>query len=253
MKKQKTEILYGFHPVLESLKAGRRDIVEVFVLKNKAKKRHLQISDLTQHLKIPLHQTGTARLDALAGTKMHQGIAARVSPYPLFTLDEVIEKSAISGTKPLLLLLDSILDPHNLGALIRTALCAGVDGVVIPKDRSAAPTPAVSKTSAGALEHMTVAGITNMVKSIQTLKTKGLWIIGMDKGTDTPVYDSDLTCPIAVVVGGEEKGIRPLVKKQCDYLASIPQAQTFNSLNASVAGAIVMYEAFRQRTVSNRR
>jgi len=139
-----------------------------------------------------------------------------------------------------------------LGALLRTALCAGVDGIVIPKDRSALPTPAVSKASAGALEHSSLARVTNMVNTIKHLKEKGLWILGLDRIAEQSVFSSDLKGSIALVVGGEAKGIRPLVKKHCDMLMSIPQSSRINSLNASAAGAVVMYEAFRQRSAANK-
>ena len=142
------------------------------------------------------------------------------------------------------------MDPHNLGALVRTALCVGVEGIIIPKDRSVPPTPSVSKASAGAMEHIRLARVTNMVNTIKALKKKGLWIAGMEKTSNTSIFSSDLTGPIAIVIGGEEKGMRLLVKKHCDFLMSIPQTGPVNSLNASVAGAIAMYEVYRQRRLS---
>jgi len=150
-----------------------------------------------------------------------------------------------------LLLADSISDTHNLGALIRTALCAGVDGVIIPKDRAAAPLPSVSRASAGALEHMPVVQVTNLVNTIAELKEKGMWIAGMAADADQSLFESNLTGPLALVIGGEEKGIRPLVRKHCDFLIRIPQEGQIDSLNASVAGAVVMYEAYRQRKTCN--
>ena len=160
----------------------------------------------------------------------------------------------IQGGKsdPFLLLLDNIMDPNNLGALIRTALCVGVNGVIIPKDRSAQPTPTVSKVSAGALEHISLSRVTNMANTIKMLKENGLWIAGMDKISTESIFTCDMKAFSAIVIGGEEKGIRPLVKKQCDMLLSIPQTGPLDSLNASAAGAVVMYEAFRQRRLSNR-
>ena len=149
-----------------------------------------------------------------------------------------------------LLLLDNIMDPHNLGALIRTALCVGVNGVIIPKDRSAQPTPTVSKSSAGALEHICLSRVTNMVNTITMLKKSGLWIAGMDKISADSIFTCDMKRFNAIVIGGEGKGLRPLVKKNCDMLLSIPQTGPLDSLNASAAGAVVMYEAFRQRRVS---
>ena len=153
---------------------------------------------------------------------------------------------------PLLVLLDSVLDPQNLGAIIRTAVAVGVDAVVIPKNRSASPTPSVSKTSAGALEHLNLARVTNMVAAMKMLKTKGIWTFGLDRAADVSIYSADLAGPVAVVIGGEEKGIRPLVKKHCDFLMSIPQIGPVDSLNASVAGAIAMYEVFRQQNFAKK-
>jgi 23S rRNA (guanosine2251-2'-O)-methyltransferase len=150
-------------------------------------------------------------------------------------------------SNPFLLLLDNIMDPHNLGALIRTALCVGIDGVIIPKDRSAQPSPTVSKASAGALEHISLSRVTNMVDTIKMLKKNGLWIAGMDKMSTESIFTCDLKGFNAIVIGGEGKGVRPLVKKHCDILLSIPQIGPLDSLNASVAGAVAMYEIFRQR------
>jgi 23S rRNA (guanosine2251-2'-O)-methyltransferase len=149
---------------------------------------------------------------------------------------------------PIVLLLDSVLDPHNMGALIRTACCVGASAVVVPRNRSAGPTPTVSKTSAGALEHVAFFQVTNLTKAIQRLKAIGLWIVGMQANAAQSIYQADLTGPMAVVIGGEQKGMRPLIRQSCDFLVSIPQTGPIDSLNASVAGAIVMYEIFRQRT-----
>ena len=144
-------------------------------------------------------------------------------------------------------MLDNILDPQNLGAVIRTALCAGVDGVVMPKDHSAPPTPAVSKASAGALEHIRLSIVTNLVHTIKQCKNNGIWIIGLQKDAPQSIYAGDLTGSIAILLGGEQKGLRPLVKDNCDFLLSIPQQGPVDSLNASAAAAIAMYEAVRQR------
>jgi 23S rRNA (guanosine2251-2'-O)-methyltransferase len=144
-------------------------------------------------------------------------------------------------------MLDNIVDPQNLGAIIRTALCAGVDGVILPKDRCASPTPAVSKASAGALEHLRLSRVTNLVQTIKICKNRGLWTIGLLKDAEQSIYTGDLSGSIAMVLGGEQKGLRPLVRKNCDFLFSIPQQGPLDSLNASAAAAIAMYEAWRQR------
>jgi 23S rRNA (guanosine2251-2'-O)-methyltransferase len=144
-------------------------------------------------------------------------------------------------------MLDNIVDPQNLGALIRTALCVGIDGVVMPRDNCAPPTASVSSASAGALEHIDLCRVTNLVQTIKLCKSHGLWIFGMERGAEQSIFGGDLTGPIALVLGGEQKGIRPLVRKHCDMLFSIPQRGPIESLNVSAAGAVAMYEALRQR------
>jgi 23S rRNA (guanosine2251-2'-O)-methyltransferase len=170
-----------------------------------------------------------------------------VTPYPTLDLSDLISGKNFTASSNFFLLIDNIVDPHNLGALLRTALCATLSGVIIPKDRSAEPSPTVSKSSAGALEHIRLATVVNMANAIKELKKNNIWIIGLDKDGKRSIYDNDFTGNIALVVGGEESGIRPLVKKNCDYLSYIPQNGPVSSLNASVAGAIAMYEAYRQR------
>ncbi len=243
----KTEILYGVHPVFETLKAGRRDVYEVYIAKKKPSMRLGPVLLLAESKNIPVLRVQPLQLKALAGTDLHQGIGVKTGPFPWTGITDMIDGIRPDNRSRLLLLLDNIFDPQNLGALIRTALCVGVDGIIIPKDRSVLPTPTVSKVSAGALEHVRLSRVTNMVNTINALKEKGIWVSGMDPNADRSIYHCDLSGPIAIVVGGEEKGIRPLIKKHCDFLMSIPQTGPVNSLNASVAGAIAMYEALRQR------
>ena len=243
----KPEILYGIHPVVEALKADRRDVYEVCILKDKTTGRLEKILVLAESKKIPVVRVNHLTLKSKTGTEFHQGVCAKTSPYPLAKLTDIDDRVRKEKSNFFILLLDNILDSQNLGALVRTALCVGVEWVVIPKDRSALPTPAVSKASAGALEHLKLVRVVNMVRVIKTLKEKGLWIVGLDQASDRSIFFSDLTGSVAIVIGGEEKGIRPLVKKHCDFLISIPQTGPVGSLNASVAGAIAMYEAFRQR------
>ena len=243
----KAEILYGFHPVYEALRAGRRTFHAIYISKKAHAGRIQQIRSAAGRKNILLKEVGAAKLQAIGGTDTHQGVIARVTAYPLVDTADLLE-TALSGTgSSFFLLLDQIVDPHNLGAIIRTALCAGIGGVILPKDRSAHPTPAVSRISAGALEHMRVAQVNNMVRFIKTLKDRNVWVAGLDQNAGQPIYAADLTGAFGLVVGGEEKGIRPLVKKNCDLLVSIPQSGPVGSLNASVAGAIAMYESYRQR------
>ena len=243
----KTEILYGIHPISEALKAGRRDVFTIYIAKENISKRIEKVLALAESLKIPIERKNSQHLINLSGTAHHQGVGAKVGPYPLVKFSELFDGIQSAKSNPCILLLDNMMDPRNLGALVRTALCINTDAVIIPKDRSARPTPIVSKASAGALEHIRLVRVTNMVNAIKALKKSGLWVAGMDKTSVKSIFYSDLTVPVAIVVGGEERGIRPLVKKHCDFLMSIPQAGPVNSLNASVAGAVVMYEVFRQR------
>jgi len=238
----KTEVIFGIHPVYEALRAGRRIFSEIRIAK--FSKRLEKIVSYAESHNITVKKTQPPQLRAVTGTDFHQGIGAIVSDYPCADISDMLD----SGGDVFLLLLDNIVDPHNLGALIRTALCVGIGGVVIPKDRSAQPTPDVSKASAGALEHMLLARVTNMTRTITELRKKGVWIGGLDREGRQSLFDARMDGPLALIIGGEEKGIRPLVKKHCDFLLSIPQQGPLNSLNASVAGAVVMYEAFRQRS-----
>ena len=246
----KSEILYGIHPVNEAFKAGRREFLEVYISKSGQSKRIEKALAPLESAKIPIKKISPYHLNTLTQTDMNQGIAAKVSPYPFATMRDILESPNREVHKYFLLILDLVVDPRNLGALVRTAICVGADGIIMPKNRSALPTPLVSKASSGALEHALIAKVTNSVSTILALKEKGVWVVGLDKKADRSIYSSDLRVALALVIGGEQKGIRPLVKKKCDYLVSIPQSAKVNSLNASVAGGIMMYEVFRQRQTS---
>ena len=243
------DILWGYHPVFEALRAKRRTFIRLLVAQGKNSPR---IEALIQHartLGISVQNQTTQQLNSLVGHRRHQGICALVSRYPLCALDELLSMDLMPNTALFFLILDQINDPQNFGAIIRTAQCAGVHGMLVPKDRSAPPSAAVSKASAGALEHTQIAQVTNLVDGIKRLKSAGVWIVGADQRGAGTVFDADLTGPLAIVIGGEEKGMRPLVKKNCDFIISIPQLGSIGSLNASVAAAVIMYEVFRQRTV----
>ena len=243
----KIEIIYGFHPVYEALRANRRTFQEIYIIEQKKSRRIERIVLAASTKNLPIRRVSRATFQTIAGNALHQGIAAKVTLYPLVDIADLVDK-AQSGSHPaFILLLDNIVDPHNLGAILRTAVCVGVDGVVIPKDRSAFPTPAVSKISSGALEYIRLAQVNNLVRIIKILKERGTSIVGLDQNAGNSIFATDLTGALGLIVGGEEKGIRPLVKKNCDCLISIPQMGKVGSLNASVAGAIVMYESYRQR------
>jgi 23S rRNA (guanosine2251-2'-O)-methyltransferase len=178
--------------------------------------------------------------------------ALDAGPYPEIPLDDLVDAVRAETSPALVLVLDGIVDPRNFGALIRTALCAGVSGIVVPKDNSAPSSPAASRASAGALEHARVARVNNLVRALYILKEAGLWVYGAAADGDTALWEANLTGPAALCLGGEGKGLRRLVRETCDVLLSIPQEGPLDSLNASVAGALCMYEAFRQRRAAGR-
>ncbi|MCU0539041.1 MAG: 23S rRNA (guanosine(2251)-2'-O)-methyltransferase RlmB [Desulfobacterales bacterium] len=247
----KTEVLCGIHPVGEALRAGRRRIFEIGLAPGKETPRTQALRQAAASRRVPVRVLPAGELTALAGVESHQGVAARVSAF------EAEEFSALpdprDGAAPdFILALDCIQDPHNLGAILRTALCAGVQAVLAPRDRSAPPTPAVSRISAGALEHTRFIQVTNLARSLDLLKERGLWVVGLDPGARDTLYALDGAMPLVLVVGGEERGLRPLVRRSCDRLVAIPQAGPLDSLNASVAAAVVLFEIVRQRRARGR-
>jgi len=243
------EFIYGIHPVLEALRAGRRKFHTVYTLRTQLSERIKAVLEMAGKRRIPIQRLNPNQLGKMADNTFHQGIGAWVSVYPAVHPDTLITQTKSTGETPIFLLLDHVTDARNMGALVRTAVCAGVTGIITTKDRAAPITAAVCQASAGAVEHALIARVTNMTTAINSLKQNGFWIAGLDKAAQQSVFQQDLSGPLAVVIGSEEKGIRPLVRKNCDFLLSIPQKGAVDSLNASVAGGIVMYEIFRQRTL----
>lgn len=205
-----------------------------------------KILDLIRDRKIPFDFVAKDRLDRLAPGK-NQGIAAMVSPVEFVDLDEILDLAKSRNETPFILILDELEDPHNLGALIRTADAAGVHGVIIPRRHSAPISSAVAKSSAGAIEHVKIARVGNIRDTLEELKNRGLWIIGADLDSDKFFYDVDLKIPIGIVIGNEGRGLRRLTREACDILVKIPMLGKIQSLNASVAGALLMYESIRQK------
>jgi 23S rRNA (guanosine2251-2'-O)-methyltransferase len=244
------ETVIGRKPVLEALKAGSA-IKQIVLLTGTHGTPIDEIRTLAKRLNIPLHEMNRQQFRDLAGDRMTQGVVAVLSTrHSYATVDELLAVAKKKGEQPLLLILDEIEDPHNLGALIRTAECAGVHGVIIPRHHAAPVNETVVKTSAGATAHMAIAEVTNIVNTMRELKQEGCWIAGLD-GSGEKEYDAvDYRSPTAIVVGNEGKGIRRLVKEHCDFVVRIPVMGKIASLNASVAGALVMYEAVRQRRVA---
>ena len=246
--KEKNDILFGFHSVYEALKAQKRKFYNILISKKRSPKRAERIEALARERKIQIEYVDPELLDKMTNFSNHQGMAAKTSFFPVKKATEVVRLVQEKKEPCFILILENIEDPHNLGAIIRTAVCAGVDYILIPKDRSAGPSSTISRSSAGAMEHADIYYITNTASILKLLKESGVWISGLDADGDTSLFNADLTGNIAIVIGGEHKGIRPLVKKECDFLLSIPNIGNINSLNASVAGGIAMYEALRQRT-----
>jgi 23S rRNA (guanosine2251-2'-O)-methyltransferase len=241
------EVLYGFHPVLEALTAGRRRMYTVMMDRTDLSGRQARIVELAEKEGISCQTLPPEQIRAACGSDQHQGVAAAVSPLPTDSLESIVAETGRNDGTCLLVLLDSIVDPNNLGAIVRTAHCVGAHALVVPKDRAVGATPAVSKASAGALEHSRLSRVTNLVATIQWLKKTGVWVAGLSMQADQTVFQANLKGPLALVVGGEEKGLRPLVRQHCDFLVSIPLRGRVDSLNASAAAAVVLYEAFRQR------
>lgn len=240
------EVLYGLHPVEEALRAGSRGLEHVMIaMERRDDQKMLRIVDACRDAGVRVRFEAREALDRLAQGGVHQGIVAVARERQFADIKDLMARGG--GQYRLLLALDGIEDPHNLGALLRTADGAGVDGVLLPERRSASVTATVVKTSAGASEHVRIARVTNLVRALEELKANNIWCVGLDeRGTvDYDQFDFRIDC--ALVLGREGDGLHELVRRTCDHLVRIPMAGQVRSLNVSVAGAIVMYEAARQR------
>ncbi|NLI60342.1 MAG: 23S rRNA (guanosine(2251)-2'-O)-methyltransferase RlmB [Clostridiales bacterium] len=236
----------GRNPVLEVFRSGRT-VDKLLVAQGSRQGSILEIINKAKKEGIVIQEVNRRRLDELSQTGgAHQGVIAFVTPYSYVSLDHILERASAKDEWPFVIVLDQITDPHNLGSIIRTAESCGAHGIVIPKRRAVSLTPAAIKASAGAVEFMPIAKVTNISDALETLKGRGLWVAGADM--DGELYTSkDLTGPMALVVGSEGRGLGRLVKEKCDFLVSIPQKGRISSLNASVAAAVIMYEMVRQR------
>lgn len=239
-----SETIIGRNAVSEALK-NNREIEKITVAKG-AEGSVRQIVARAKDRKIPLYYSDKARMDKLASGGAHQGVIAVVSDYRYCTVEDILQRAADRGEKPFVLILDGLEDPHNLGAIMRTAECAGVHGIIIPKRRSVSVTETVAKTSAGAVEYMLCAKVTNIANTVDELKDRGVWVGACDMGDDL-YYHQDLTGAIALVIGSEGAGVSRLVREKCDFIVSIPMKGKITSLNASNAASILMYEVVRQR------
>ena len=239
------EELIGAHPVLEALRAGRRSLQRIYVAKGSDSEAVREILDLARSQGVPVRRENRENLDRLAGTrKAHQGVVALAGEGAYSSLEDILQ-----AENPLFVLLDGVQDPHNLGAVIRTADAAGATGLIVPERRTAPLSAVVAKSSAGAIEHVPIVQVKNLVSTLKTLKQRQVWVVGVDPGADADWTSFDYTGPVALVLGGEGGGIRRLVRENCDVCVRLPMRGRIDSLNVSVAAGIVLFEVVRQRAL----
>ena len=239
-------VIEGRNAVIEALRAGE-NIDKIFILKGETDKTLGHIASKARAAGIVVVDADRRKLDNMSRTHAHQGVIALAAVREYVSVESILQAAEAKGEKPLLVICDEISDHHNLGAIIRTAECAGAHGVVIPKRRSAGLTAVVAKTSAGAVAHVPVARVPNIAALLKDLKKQGVWVFGTAAGGNTTLYDADLKGPAAIVIGSEGDGMTRLARENCDFLCSIPMKGNINSLNASAAASILMYEVVRQR------
>lgn len=238
-------IIEGRNPIIEALK-NNRPIEKIMVNKASKEGSIKKILAMAKENKVIIQEVDRHKLDEMSESHAHQGVMAITSDYRYYDLDEILDIPKEKGEDPFFIILDGITDPHNLGSIIRTADAVGAHAVIIPKRRSVQITPIVAKASAGAVEYLPVCKVTNIVNTIKTLKENGLWIAAVDMDGQT-FYQQNLGGPLGLVVGSEGEGISRLVKQNCDFTVSMPMSGNVTSLNASVAGGILLYEVYRQR------
>ena len=241
------DLVFGKNSVAEVLKSGR-SINKIFLQNDNKNDSAKKILAQAKERKIVVEFVNRAKLDKLSGGKNHQGVIASVAPVQYSTLEEILSLAAEKNQPPFLILLDELEDTHNFGAILRTADAVGVHGVIIPKRRSVSINSTVAKTSSGAVEYVKVAQVTNVAETLKKLRELDLKIVGSDMSAEKNFSEADLTGGIVLVIGSEGKGMRRLTKENCDLLVKIPMVGKINSLNASVAAAVLMYEIFNQRT-----
>ena len=238
--------LEGRNALTEALRSGRT-IDKVFIASGETDRALQRLAAQAKEAGAVVVPVDRRKLDAMSTTHAHQGVIALAAAREYATLDDLLENAAGKGEAPLLVICDELTDPHNLGAILRSAECVGAHGVIIPKRRSVGLTATVAKASAGAVEYMPVARVTNINAAIAHLKEKGVWIFGTAAEGSIPMYQADLTIPAAIVIGNEGSGMSPLVRKNCDVTVHIPMKGNISSLNASCAASVLLYEALRQR------
>ncbi len=243
------ELIEGRNAVIEALRAGR-SIDKIYINKGDVDKTLGHIASRARDKGIVVVECDRRKLDFMSRTKAHQGVIALCAVKDFVTVDEIFAVAEARGESPFLVVCDEISDPHNLGAIIRSAECAGVHGVIIPKRRSAGLTAIVDKASAGAAEHMAVARVPNIPAVLKELKERGVWIYGTAADGEKDLWHTDFSGAVALVIGSEGDGMGRLVRESCDFIVSLPMKGQLNSLNASAAAAVTMYEVLRQRSLS---
>ena len=242
----RNDLIEGRNAVIEALRAGRT-IDKIFIAKGDVDKTLGHIASKARSAGIVVTEADRRKLDAMSQTHAHQGVIALCAVKEYSTIEDMLAVAAERGEAPFLVLCDEISDPHNLGAIIRTAECVGAHGVIIPKRRSAGLTAIVGKASAGAAEHMRIARVPNIPSVLKELKDEGVWVYGAAAGGSSELWKTDFSGSCAIVIGSEGDGMGRLVRESCDFIVSIPMAGRINSLNASAAASIIMYEVLRQR------
>ncbi len=246
MERREMTTIEGRNPVFEAIMA-EKPIEKIYISAKSGGSQITKIINAAKEKGVPYKTLAPERIDEIAKTESNQGVVAVCAEVSYSSMEDILNRADEKGESPFIIIADEITDPHNLGAIIRTANAVGAHGVIIPKNRSAGINPVVFKTSAGAANYTPVARVGNLGQTIEFLKKRGVWITGADMAGEKEMCDSDLKGPLAIVVGSEGKGISKKIKESCDFLVRIPMVGEINSLNASVAAAVLMYEALRQR------
>ena len=245
-KENRTDIIEGRNPVMEALRSGRT-IDKILVQTGEKHGSVIKILKMAKDMRITISYAEKAKLDLIASTKAHQGVIAYVAAKEYVSLKDIINEAKEKNENPFVIICDEITDPHNLGSIIRTANAAGAHGVVISKHNAVGLNATVAKTSAGAVEFTPVAKVSSIAQAIEFLKKENIWVVGADMDGDKTIYEHDFSGGVAIVIGNEGKGISHLVKERCDFMVKIPMLGKISSLNASVAGALMIYEVVRNR------
>lgn len=243
------DLVEGRNAVIELLKSGRTTIEQILVANGRSEGSINKILGMAKENKIVVKEVDKKKLDSMSETGAHQGVIAQITPFKYSTVEEILEIAKKKEEDPFIIILDELEDPHNLGSIVRTAELCGVHGIVMPKRRNVGVTGTVYKSAAGAIEHMKIAKVTNLNTEIEKLKANGVWVYGADIRGEEFSYNTDFSGPCAIIIGNEGKGISKLTANKCDKLVKIPMIGKINSLNASVAGGIMMYEVLKSRIV----